>query len=385
MNFIDDRAHAGRQRQQQGLIEEALKSNARIVEAVDISPEGRGLVGTTGSTLKNLFGGKLRIDALQVLRFDSGGWHHCFLQPFSGMSSMPGEHYGVLNGCLAAPAILRPGGVLSGPRWESGYFPEVSQHLNGHAGLKTAVKAIKFQWQTGLGEIDLSWGLQLRSRGDGTTEVVMQAGRYGGFTTPHVGFAVWQQVVRRLSECLYPAACERQYYIDTPRFIEVFSPDYHAGYAATTSAVPGAAGSAPAAAAQLDYLQCVRASLTGHLGKRVWIDGIPAAQHSNLYQHVLPPELGQMPLLGAVDLTTFGSAKDAVVVTPTHLVSKEFEERQAVYLSAIRRELEDTFSGIVVEVAERGAVKIPYGVEPEAVRALVRGIIQLNTWHATHQ
>ncbi|MCA9641799.1 MAG: hypothetical protein KC492_13935, partial [Myxococcales bacterium] len=227
MSFIDDRAHAGRQRQQRGLIDEALKTNARIVEAVDISPEGRGVGGATVSALKNLFGGKLGIDALQVLRFDSGGWHHCYVQPFSGMSSMPGEHYGILNGCLAAPAILREGGMLSPPRWDSGYFPEVAQQLNAHYGLKSAVKALKWEWQSGFGEVTLDWGVQIRSRGDGTSEVVMQAGRYGGFTTPQVGFAVWQQLMRSLSECLYPATCERQHYIQSPRFVDVFDPTYH--------------------------------------------------------------------------------------------------------------------------------------------------------------
>lgn len=84
-------------------------------------------------------------------------------------------------------------------------------------------------------------------------------------------------------------------------------------------------------------------------------------------------------------MTTFGSAKDAVVVTPSHLVCKEFEAREAIPLSAIRRALEDTFTGMVVEVAGRGAVKIPYGVEAEAVRSLIGALVRVNAWQAAHE
>src|SRR5690606_39234637 len=87
----------------------------------------------------------------------------------------------------------------------------------------------------------------------------------------------------------------------------------------------------------VDYVATIRQALAPHAGKKVWVgaETIPAKKLAHV-QAALPPQLAGSPILAAIDLTVFGSAKDAIVVTPSHVVAKEYDDRVAYELTTIR-------------------------------------------------
>jgi hypothetical protein len=70
--------------------------------------------------------------------------------------------------------------------------------LASHPQIAAVVRALQWEWAIGMGKVELDWTLQFRSTGSGHTHLVMQAGRYGGLTTYHVGFAQFLSCCRVL-------------------------------------------------------------------------------------------------------------------------------------------------------------------------------------------
>ena len=132
---------------------------------------------------------------------------------------------------------------------------------------------------------------------------------------------------------------------------------------------------------RIDYAGSIRAALQPHLGKKVWVGTIPPKQLGNIQKHVVPPALQGSHLVAGIDLTTFGSAKDAIIVTPTHLVAKEFDDVLTIELAAIRSVIGPkglTSSSVQIEVDRLGTMSIPVGVDVEPVMALLTAIAQAN-------
>ena len=130
MQFLDGRAQAGRDRQFESLAKEAASAGSRVVECVTIAPDGMSTGQAVSGAVRALFGGRFKVDTISVLWLESHGWRHCYVQPYSGMTPMPGEHFGQLSGNLPAPAILRRGGMFKAWQWESASFPAVSHQLS---------------------------------------------------------------------------------------------------------------------------------------------------------------------------------------------------------------------------------------------------------------
>ncbi|HWB79790.1 MAG TPA: hypothetical protein VG755_32725, partial [Nannocystaceae bacterium] len=158
-------------RQKQSLLEEAAKSGARVVQVIEGSQTG--IAGVVASTLGSLFGGDTRVDGLQLLQLDTGGWTQLYAQPYAGMQPVPGEHHALLSGALAAPIVLRSSSRFGAPRWECPQLPELAAWLAANPALAAATKAIEWSWKAGFTEIRLPWAAQLRSVGDGTSHLVM--------------------------------------------------------------------------------------------------------------------------------------------------------------------------------------------------------------------
>lgn len=130
-----------------------------------------------------------------------------------------------------------------------------------------------------------------------------------------------------------------------------------------------------------DYAATVQAALRPHLSKKVWVQTIPSKQLGNIQKHVLPDNLANSPIIAGIDLTTFGSAKDAIVVTPTQLVAKEFDNRIILDLAAIRVVHDPGLLGghVDIEVDRLGTMRIPVGIDLEPILALLRAIVHVNT------
>jgi hypothetical protein len=385
MAFMADKVSSARNRQKQALISEAGKAGARVVDVVEFGSLDDAAGAVAKSSLTAMVGGRMQVDGVMVLRLETHGWAHAFAQPFAGFQPLPGEHHGVMQGGLAAPAILRESLRRSDHPWDPAAGPEVADYLKRAPALRRAVDSIAWEWAAGLTKITLDWAVQLRSCGDGSTHVVMQSGRYGGLTTYEVGFGPWLQICGAIHSCLSAWAPPAQSFAVPVRYAEAV------GFAAHPSA-PHGAGASPESTADpnpdairvaIDYHDAVRGALTVHAGKRVWIgsDAIPPKQLGRLRELVLGPQLAHSPILAAIDLTLFGSAKDALVVTPTQLLTKEFDDRQQIDLAAIRSVPpgQSTVASSASIVVDRlGTISIPTGTHVEPVLALLEAIAQAN-------
>ena len=392
MGFLADRVQSGRDRQKQALISEAQAAGSRVVEVVDLGDPRDGASSVLDSSLVAMFGGRMQVDGLAVVWLETHGWRHAFVQPFSGFTPLPGEHHAVLHGGLPTPAILREELRRTDYPWDPAAGVEVAEHLRQAPALRRAVEGVVWEWPTGMAKVTLDWAVQLRSVGDGTTHVVMQSGRYGGLTTYEVGFRQWLQVCQAVHPCL--GDCSGGWIPPAQAFV---APARYA--AAVGFAVPGAPAQQHAPAPQahaathspghspvhlaIDYAEVVRGALTVHAGKRIWIGGhtIPAKSQAKLRELVLGPQRADSPILAAVDLTLFGSTNDAIVITPTQLLAKEFDDRLEIELAAIRAVppgQSSVANSVAVDVDRLGTIKIPVGVHVEPVLALVEAIARAN-------
>ena len=369
MAFLDDRVRGGRDRQKQALIDEAGKAGIQVHEVVDIDggPASSGAV--VGGAFKAMLGGRVQVDGVQVFRLSTQGWGHTYVQPYNGFAPLPGEHYGVLTGSLASPAVARADLRWGDYPFDPAFGPEVAQHLAAAPAMRAVLGDLVWDWPSGMSKVQLDWAMQLRSVGDGTTQIVMQSGRYGGMTTYEVGFGVWLRLCGAAHGCLAQGAWPAQYFPVPPRYA-----DFLGGQAQAPEPEP-------AVTVQIDYSPILAGALSPHLGKKVWLGEGPAKKMANIRKHVVPPELTGFPLLAGIDLTAFGSAKDAIVLTPTQLVLKEFDVRMAIDLSAIRSVPagQHPTSGTVQVIVDRlGSVQIPVGMDFTPVHDVLAAVAAAN-------
>jgi hypothetical protein len=381
MSFLSDRVRSGRDRQKQALIAEAGKAGAQVVDIVELGDDARAASAAIGGTLTAMVGGSMRIDGVTILRLQTNGWPHVYAQPFSGFNPLPGEHHAILSGCLPSPAILRNPGRFQKPQWDPAAGPEVARQLSAAPFVQRVVESLAWEWQMGMTKVTLDWAIQLRSVGNGTTHVVMQAGRHGGLTTYEVGFAQWMQVCQALHSGLAAWAPPAQHFPVPPLYAELI--DAPNPRPSEPEPAPMSTASPEASiAVTTDWIPTVGQALAAHVGKKVWVgaDTIPPKKLANL-RAVLPPQLGNAPILAAIDLTVFGSASDAIVVTPTHLAIKEFDDRLVYELAAIRSVPpgQSQAASHVEAVVERlGTVRIPTGTDAAPIFALLEAIAQAN-------
>lgn len=380
-----------RTRHKASLIKEAQAAGMTVLAFDEVANDAKAVGDAVGGVLKTFVGGSLGIDCVQVMRLETGGWPHAFVQPYSGVAPLPGEHHGILHGGIAAPAVLRHAGLrsafaglLSTCKWESPLHPGVAQYLASAPAVAAVAKATKWEWPAGLAKVELDWAIQLRGVGDRTTHVVLHNGRYGGLTRFHVGFSHWLALCRALPPCLDPGGSTAQAFIVPPSFDAYVYGRPPIAQTLEQAAEPPAATVCPAPEAdhvQLDYVAAVRNALEPHVSKKVWLDAIPAKQLNNINTHVIPLPLTGSPIVAAIDITTFGSAKDAIVVTPTYLVVKEFDDVMTIPLASIRavtgaRGMTSSKVGIVVD--GQGDETIPVGADIEPVLALLSSIATAN-------
>ncbi|HLT39212.1 MAG TPA: hypothetical protein VK034_23170, partial [Enhygromyxa sp.] len=265
MSFMNDRVRGARDRQKQALIAEAGKIGAQVVEIVEFGDDARAASGAIGGSLTALIGGSMRVDAVMLVRLQTNGWTHFYAQPFSGFNPLPGEHHGILPGCLATPAILREELRYGDHPWDPAAGPEVARQLTSSPQVRQAIRSIAWEWAIGLTKVTIDWAIQLRSVGDGTTHVVMQSGRYGGITTYDVGFAQWMQVCQALHSCLAGWAPAAQPFPVPTAHAELIGS--HTGSTPTPTPIP------EPYAVTVDYVATVRQALAAYVGKKVWIGG----------------------------------------------------------------------------------------------------------------
>ena len=239
--------HKGHSRQRAAVEEEAQAAGVTVSQVHEVVLDhGSGLGKRLGGALVATFGGSLNHDSFHVYELQGSAGEHRFIQPYSSNMVLPGEHRAVVQGSVPAsfkvvqtwlgdPANLRLVLVLGmftcGGFWLlialAGWRrpkiicddPALQTQLRNHPDLRSALSGLKFQWGIGGSVINLDWAVQVRPLEDGTSEVVMATGRYGGFTTYKVGMKQFEKLVTALPGVLQASdSTEEQPFLEPLRF-----------------------------------------------------------------------------------------------------------------------------------------------------------------------
>jgi hypothetical protein len=223
MGLFDKSLAKGHANQKKGLLAEAEKAGCAVVGVTQI-PEEVPREGAAGkalsSAVKSIFGGSSSFDTLQLYQLETKGVAHVYVQPYSGVTVLPGEHHVLVPGGVAAPVAYVKGGLLGGKKWRSS-DEAVAAAFKGHRALAKVAKKCKWEWHVGMSKIELEWTVQVRSLGGGTAHVVLKSGRYGGLTTYAVGFAHLWALLGPLQELLTAGGADMQEHAYPPAFEEL--------------------------------------------------------------------------------------------------------------------------------------------------------------------
>ncbi len=213
-----DKAHA---RQKKSVIEEAGKAGATVVDVVEMGNEETSAAESAiGSTLKSLFGGKVSRDYVQLFRLTTAGINHIYVQPYDGISPVPGEHHAQIAGSWRSPLILEKR-LLGGGKWKAD-DTELAAELSKDKSLKRVTSQLKWEWATGTTKIKLPWAVQIRAVPNGSSHLVMKAGRYGGFTSYKVGVQAFAALCQQFGASGSSASQPTQSFITDTEFAPVF-------------------------------------------------------------------------------------------------------------------------------------------------------------------
>ena len=381
MGFLDNKASKAHQRQQAAVIAEATSAGLVLLEQHELSGEDLARRAVVSTALKAFIGGRLAPDTLQIFVFGAGDRRGIYVQPYSGLTPLPGEHIVALPGTLPAPAALTDEAIFGGPSWQTGPDKVLAKRLNkGSPGLRSVAKRTRFEWATGLTKIRLAWAVQVVSMGDGRSLVAMQTGRYGGITTYGVGFAQLASLCQALGPILDGGTAPPQRPLHPIHHQELFlehalgiKPVSHDDFDAPDHEAPTDPGLEP-----VDRAAVIQSLVQPHESGRLHSRSIPPKKLRNVRASVLPPAARDADVVLILDLTTFGSAKDAVVLTPTQLYCKEFGERVDFALSELQ-----TVHGVQGALADkvrvtlrgRGEVVIPCAGEGAGLVAVLEGLV----------
>ena len=329
------------ERQRNAIYEEAAALGGQVI-GFEEHAEGASAGRMLGDALKDKllpFGGSTKVDGIQIFGFETAGVRHLYVQPWSQMHALPGEHHAWLPGSYRSPVVYQRG-VVMGMSWNAGGDGELAQWLGGQPALMTVVKGCKKDWTAGTKVFDLEWTVQLLSLGDGRSHLVMQAGRYGGLTSYRVGLghflALGHAWAPLLAEGHYPAHAPlqpiaytdvfHQYLLGAPHIAAATPPE--ATYASTP-----APASAPAAGRE--YAELIARVATPFQSETLFVGHYPADVEANVRALILPPHQKAGPISLVHDLTVMGSGKDAVVLTPAYLYIRELGDSKGFGLEEI--------------------------------------------------
>ncbi len=210
MGMISKGAEKARTRQRDGVIQEAQRAGTQVVGLALVGDEP-STKSTLGSIATAFVGGKASADDAQIFTFDTQGFRHTYLQPYDGMNAIPGLHSAIVPGSVPQSAAL-VARSLGRHKWIDCDEKAVDA-LDEHPTLKRAIGLLEWKWRAGTTEISLPWTLQFRPTGNGTTEILLRTGRYGGTLTYGVGVSVFLEMARVVHTLTSPAAVGPQPFV----------------------------------------------------------------------------------------------------------------------------------------------------------------------------
>lgn len=384
MADLDQKLQSARQRQKGSILNEAKEASTNIIEVTDYSPESDSL-SAISSSLKSILGGKLKVDCIHVYRMQKDGFEHFFIQPFSGLNPIPGEHHAIVEGNFRYPLALTRT-KLGGSNWYT-EDDDLKQRLNNDPALKQIVDQVKWEWAIGFGTVKLDWTIQMCPHMDGKSHLVLAAGRYGGVTTFHVGIQTFLSLSQYFANILHRGnQAERQDFLLEPPYADLIrsilsvstSSKKQEGILPDTAKSATAFEEAASAEASVDFREIIHSALQPLEGKKVHVVQLPEKKEKNVRKYVLPKAVQDVPIVAVIDITmVFSSAKDAIVFTPDHCYAKEVDD--AIDFALADLETVHGFTGFLedkidIEVRGLGRITIPCGGEGKAAMEVLQRI-----------
>lgn len=343
------------ERQRNAIYEEAAALGSQVI-GFEEHAEGASAGRLLGDALKDKllpFGGSMRVDGIQIFGFQTAGVQHLYVQPWSQMHALPGEHHAWLPGAYRSP-VVHQRGVVMGMSWNAGGDAELAQWLGAQAALMQVVKGCKKDWKAGTKTFDLEWTVQLLSLGDGRSHLIMQAGRYGGLTSYRVGIGhflsvghAWAPLIARDTQYPAHAALQPVAYSDlfyqyvlsapsAPSAPPPAAPSVESNYAVAPAPRPQPQPQPhqPASSAR-DYSALIARVASEYQSETLFVGHYPADVEANVRALILPPHQKTAPIALIHDLTVMGSGKDAVVLTPSYLFIRELGDSSGFGLEEI--------------------------------------------------
>lgn len=362
-------ATRGRTLQKLSILRESASAGAELVGVMDqIHTTTR--VSALNATLTAAFTGSMEQDAVQLYLLRTSGQLHLYAQPFDGKYALPGEHHALVEGTLNGPAVLRAS--FAGPRWESPGDNEVATILNRSPWLTDLTEDINWDWRVGVGRFGLPWLAQTRPYGGASTHVCMQATGELRSTVHEVGLTQFAALLRGLERSLWP--------LEQPTARAFVEPSaFGSTFRTILDGVP-VRGLEPPATPPLDLAETIVSALAPHAGGKLSVGRIPAHKQSNARAYVLPASLNHLPIVALVDLTLLGSARDAVVFTPTHGVMREGDESLVFAWPEIRAVMTPAYpeaAEVVIHLSSVGEIALPCAGRAGAMAELFRRFAEL--------
>jgi hypothetical protein len=355
-------ATRGRTLQKLSILREVASARSDLLGVFDqVRTPTRG--SALHATLSAAFTGSMEQDAVQLYLVRSGELLHMYAQPFDGKFALPGEHHALVEGTLGQSALLRE--TFSGPAWECGGDGEAAKVLNRSTALADLIEDIRWDWRVGVGRFDFPWLAQTRPYGGASTHVCMQATGEMRSTAHEVGVVQFCSLVEALMRSLWP--------LEQPSEQPFLQPSAFGSRFETVLRGAVVRPCDPPQTAPCDLSAPILAALAPHAGGKLLVGKLSPQKEARARASVLPSSLRHLPILAIVDLTLLGSARDAVVFTPTHGVMREGDESLVFAWPEVRAVFPPAHpddSEVVILLSSVGEIALPCAGRAGAMAAL---------------
>jgi hypothetical protein len=272
--------------QKLGILAEAERAGARLVAAWDV---GQYEHHQTSARWQALTRGGMSISSEQVFVFETAGVRHMFIQPYSGEHALPGVHHLWVRGGLRAPALFS----AERRSFYTGNDPALGAWLDA-SPLAQVLRSIDWDYRIGTNtRVNDDTALQIRAMGNDVSHVVVRAHGENGIGKHDVGFFALPRVATALAPLVGGGMSAQPFFVDAPHADEFeMLVNNHLPLPEPAAPVDLSAQLAPVIAAMKDH-GIVRAP-------------VPAKKDRGARSFMVPPWLGDAPILALRDDTVFG-------------------------------------------------------------------------------
>jgi hypothetical protein len=160
------------------LVEQRAAALGQCIASFDSLEVGRqGLAATAGQLahMAVLGSARLTITTVDVWWLEGDAGRVLLVQPFQNSEPLPGEYHFHLSGGLPQPIAHVRGGFFR-KAWLTNEDASLLAELESDRALRAATKQLHWARHGAMGHVDLDWTVQLRTLGDETSHLVVQAG-----------------------------------------------------------------------------------------------------------------------------------------------------------------------------------------------------------------